>query len=177
MLLWQSGRCFCGNPVGAFVAIRSALLWQSGRCLWGNLVGAFVAAEGDAAKECSSLYMQGHQIGVRSCRTGRTGRTSRTAQIECLHTYRAGEGQAAQIGGAPEPGREGWRTIAGERELGGEHRGGLCRDPPSSTPPGGGRNVELLEGATPARGASFPTLHNELMDFCTAQMRLPRLSP
>ena len=65
-----------------------------------------------------------------------------------------------------------WRARAG-----GEHRGGLCRDPPSSTPPGVGRNVELLEGATPARGASFPTLHNELMDFCTAQMRLPRLSP
>ena len=54
-----------------------------------------------------------------SYRTSRTSRTSRTAQIECLHTYRAGEGQAAQIGGAPEPGREGWRTIAGERELGG----------------------------------------------------------
>ena len=150
MLLWQSGRHFCGNPVDAFVAIRSALLWQSGRCFCGNPVNAFVAAEGDAAKECSSLYMQGHQIGVRSCRTGRTSRTGRTAQIECLHTYRAGEGQAAQIGGAPEPGRGGWRMIAGERELGGaprrageraggsteedwreswgEHRGGLERE-------------------------------------------------
>lgn len=111
-------------------------------------------------------------LSYRTSRTSQTSRTSRTAQIECLHTYRAGEGQAAQIGGAPEPGREGWRARAG-----GEHRGGLCRDPPSSTPPGVGRNVELLEGATPARGASFPTLHNELMDFCTAQMRLPRLSP
>ena len=28
MLLWQYGRCFCGNPVGTFVAIRSMLLWQ-----------------------------------------------------------------------------------------------------------------------------------------------------
>ena len=42
MLLWQSGRYFCGNPVDAFVAIWSMLLWQSGRYFCGNPADAFV---------------------------------------------------------------------------------------------------------------------------------------